>query len=217
MVWSTKYLNSMCLVGKPVLLLKTLLSFPINAVAVAILMRISDLNVPSLDRIAPYLKFDTTSSSSPFMVTLTLMLFLLFSMIFGPFYTYVDSKAASCSASPRATTNVIRHQTGGNDIVDVIKKGIHGWAGHIARFKYNRWTKIVTEWTPQEWTRRQERPKTRWRDNLIRYLGPGWPRIARDQRLRRQFRERFLLTEWKKPSSRLLRIPRLWDGRREPG
>ena len=29
----------------------------------------------------------------------------------------------------------IRHQTGVNYIIDVIKKGIHGWAGHIARFK----------------------------------------------------------------------------------
>ena len=38
----------------------------------------------------------------------------------------------------------IRHQTGVNDIIDVIKKGIHGWAG-LARFKDNRWTKRVTE------------------------------------------------------------------------
>ena len=89
----------------------------------------------------------------------------------------------------------IRHQTGVNDIIDVIKKGIHGWAGHIARFNDNRWTKRVTEWTPREWTRRQGRPKTRWRDNLVRHLGTAWPRIARDRRLWKQFREGFLLTE----------------------
>ena len=41
--------------------------------------------------------------------------------------------------------------------------------------------------------------KTRWRDNLIRHLGPAWTRIARDRCLWRQFREGFLLTEWKKP------------------
>ena len=35
----------------------------------------------------------------------------------------------------------IRHQTFVSDIIDVIKKGIHGWAGHIARFNDNRWTK----------------------------------------------------------------------------
>ena len=72
----------------------------------------------------------------------------------------------------------IRHQTGVNAIIDVIKTGIHGWAGHIARFKDNRWTKRATEWTPREWTRRRGRPKTRWRDSLIRHLGPAWPRIA---------------------------------------
>ena len=77
----------------------------------------------------------------------------------------------------------IRHQTGVNDITDVIKKVIYGWAGPIARFKDNIWTKRVTEWTPREWKRRHGRPKTRWRDNLIRHLGPAWPRIARDRRL----------------------------------
>ena len=45
----------------------------------------------------------------------------------------------------------IRHQTGVNDIIDVIKKEKHGWAGHMARFNDNRWTIRVTEWTKQEW------------------------------------------------------------------
>ena len=108
--------------------------------------------------------------------------------------------SASCSALPYVTTNVgpntwIRHQTGVNDIIDVIKKGIHGWAGHIARFNDNRWTKRVTEWTPREWARRQGRPKTRWRDNLVRHLGTAWPRITRDRCLWKQFREGFLLTK----------------------
>ena len=75
----------------------------------------------------------------------------------------------------------IRHHTGVNYIIDVIKKGKHGWAGHIARFKDNRWTKRVTEWTPRKWTRGQGRPKPRRRDNLIRHLGPVWPRIASER------------------------------------
>ena len=33
----------------------------------------------------------------------------------------------------------IRHQTGVNNIIDVIKKGINGRAGYIARFKDNGW------------------------------------------------------------------------------
>ena len=38
----------------------------------------------------------------------------------------------------------IRHQTGVYDIIYVIKKGTHGWAGHIVRLKDNMWTIRVT-------------------------------------------------------------------------
>ena len=51
-VGSTRYLNSLNLIGKPMLLIDTQLSFIITAVAVAILMWISALPVPSLDKIA---------------------------------------------------------------------------------------------------------------------------------------------------------------------
>ena len=90
----------------------------------------------------------------------------------------------------------IRHQTGVNYIIDIIKKGIHGWAGHIARFKDNIYMDKKSDRV--DTTRMDKtagRPKTRWRDCLIRHLGPAWPRIARDRRLWRQFREGFLHTE----------------------
>ena len=45
--------------------------------------------------------------------------------------------------------NTILIYHGVNDTIDVIKKGIHGWAGYIVRFKDNRWTKRVTEWAPR--------------------------------------------------------------------
>ena len=67
----------------------------------------------------------------------------------------------------------IRHHPCVNYIVDVIKKGICGWAGHIARFKYNLWTKRVTGWTLLESTRRQGRPKIRWRENIETMLANG--------------------------------------------
>ena len=54
----------------------------------------------------------------------------------------------------------IRHQTVVNVIIYVIKKGTHGWAGHIAQFRDNIRTKRVTEWTPRAWTIRQGSPKT---------------------------------------------------------
>ena len=75
---STRYLNMLCLVRKPMLLLHTLLPFDIAVVSVAILMGICALQVPYLDKVAPYLKCDTSSCSSPSMVMLALLLFMLF-------------------------------------------------------------------------------------------------------------------------------------------
>ena len=89
----------------------------------------------------------------------------------------------------------ILHRTGVNDIIDVIKKGIRGWVGHIARFNDNRWTTRVTEWTPREWTIRPGRTKTRQRDSLIRHLGPAWSIITRGRCLWRQFGEAVFPTE----------------------
>ena len=81
MAESTIYLNRLYLFGKPMMLLHTLASFAINAVAVAILMLIYALQVPSSDNVAPALKVDIYCSCSPFMGTLALVLFLLFSMM----------------------------------------------------------------------------------------------------------------------------------------
>jgi exonuclease III len=89
----------------------------------------------------------------------------------------------------------IREQTGVEDIIVAIKKSKHRWAGHIARMTDNRWTKRVTEWTPRDWTRGRGRPNTRWRDDLIRHMGPTWGRLAQDRCQWIQFREGFLLRE----------------------
>jgi len=57
----------------------------------------------------------------------------------------------------------------------------HRWAGYITRLSDNRWTIRTTEWTPRDWLRKQGRPKTRWRDNLTKLLGPAWSRLAKDR------------------------------------
>ena len=57
----------------------------------------------------------------------------------------------------------------------------HRWPVHIARLSDNRWTITTTEWTPRDWTRKQGRPKTRWRDDLTKQLGPAWSRLAKDR------------------------------------
>ena len=61
-----------------------------------------------------------------------------------------------------------RQDTGVSDITNTIRKAKHRWAGHLARLSDNRWTIRATEWTPRFWTRKQGRPKTRWRDDPTR-------------------------------------------------
>ena len=53
MLESTRDQNSLCLGGKSMLLLNTRLSFEITSVTVAILMQISALQVPFLDKVPP--------------------------------------------------------------------------------------------------------------------------------------------------------------------
>ena len=86
----------------------------------------------------------------------------------------------------------IRQETGLSDIFNVIRMTKHRWTGHIAQLSDNRWTIRATEWTQRDWTRKQGRPKTRWRYHLTRQLGPAWSRLAKDRYLWDQSREGFL-------------------------
>ena len=63
----------------------------------------------------------------------------------------------------------IRHQTGVNDIIRRRYKEWNTWMGGTHCTIKRQHTIRVTEWTPREWTRRHGRPKTRWRNNLIRH------------------------------------------------
>ncbi|CAH3109504.1 unnamed protein product [Porites lobata] len=100
----------------------------------------------------------------------------------------------------------IRQETGASDIINAIRKAKHRWAGvdpgfflgggHIARLSDNRWTIRATEWTPKEWTSKQGRPKTRWRNDLTGQFGPVGLRLAKHCRhLWDQSREEFLCQE----------------------
>ena len=77
----------------------------------------------------------------------------------------------------------IRQETGVSDIVNAIRMAKHRWASHITRLPDNRWTIGATEWTPRDWTRKQGRPKTRWRDDFTKQLGPAWSSLAKDRYL----------------------------------
>ncbi len=81
----------------------------------------------------------------------------------------------------RKTNIWIRQQTGIKDIVVRIKELKWQWAGHVARANNNKWTKIVTEWTPREEKRKQARPKIRWCDEIVKSAGAVWMRKARNR------------------------------------
>ena len=87
------------------------------------------------------------------------------------------------SLRDRRRNTWIRRETGASDTVNVIRMAKHRWAGHIARLSDNPWTIRTTEWTPRDLTRKQARPKTRWRDDLTKQLGPAWSRLTKDRYL----------------------------------
>ena len=99
----------------------------------------------------------------------------------------------------RKSTEWIRKQSGLTDIIRSIRESKHRWAGHVARRRDNRWTIRITEWIPHGNKRPRGRPRTRWCDDLIQYVGPTWSHIARDRKLWRACREGFLLRERETP------------------
>ena len=95
----------------------------------------------------------------------------------------------------RESTNWIRKQSGVTDIIWSIRESKHRWADNVARRRDNRWAIRVREWIPRRNKRPRGRPRTRWCDNLIQYVGPTWSHIAKDRRLWRACRKGFLLRE----------------------
>ena len=91
----------------------------------------------------------------------------------------------------RKSTEWIRKQSGLTDIIRSIRESKHRWAGHVAMRRDNRWTIRITEWIPHGNKRPRGRPRTRWCDDLIQYVGPTWSHIARDRKLWQACREGF--------------------------
>ena len=47
----------------------------------------------------------------------------------------------------------------------------------------NRWTKSITDWHPYGEKRSRKRPDTRWRDEIGKFSGVAWQRLAQDGQL----------------------------------
>ena len=86
----------------------------------------------------------------------------------------------------------IREKSGVKDIVSTIKKLKWGWEGHVARMNDNRWTQRATEWMPLGYKREKARPKTRWEDEIRKYMGVTWIRAAKDREVWRNHGEAFV-------------------------
>ena len=83
----------------------------------------------------------------------------------------------------RRSSKWIRGITGVTDIIQFIKQQKWRWAGHVARRNDNRWSKRVTDWCPWGNKRSRKRPDTRWRDEIERFAGKTWQRLALDRAL----------------------------------
>lgn len=82
----------------------------------------------------------------------------------------------------RVSNSTIRKQTKFIDAKRRVRLLKWNWAGHVCRLENNRWTKIVTEWTPLEGKRKQGRQRKRWRDIFNKTCGSDWMQKARDRK-----------------------------------
>jgi len=95
----------------------------------------------------------------------------------------------------RKTNEWIRSMTQVDDIIQTVKQKKWSWAGHLARTSDGRWTKLITEWIPRNGSRHPGRQKTRWRDEITKFLDVTWMRKAQDRSVWCHIGEAFTL-QW---------------------
>ncbi|PZC77902.1 hypothetical protein B5X24_HaOG202783 [Helicoverpa armigera] len=55
------------------------------------------------------------------------------------------------------------------------------WAGHVARFKDDRWTLRTVKWPGPKGNRSRGRPRARWADEIAACAGEKWLERAKDR------------------------------------
>ena len=56
----------------------------------------------------------------------------------------------------------------------------------------NRWTKRLTDWHPYNEKRSRKRPDTKWRDEIEKFTGVAWQRLARDRQFWKELGKAFV-------------------------
>ena len=102
---------------------------------------------------------------------------------------------SNCSVQNRKIAIIqtcTREKTKVKDIVKVVKQQKWRWAGHVAWMNDNRWTKRLTDWHPYNEKRSRKRPDTRWKDEIEKFAGVTWQRLAQDRQLWKELGKAFV-------------------------
>lgn len=75
----------------------------------------------------------------------------------------------------------IRKKTKVCDALTFATKAKWRWAGHVARYKDDRWTLRSIKWSGPKGTRSRGRPRARWADEIVACAGGSWLDRANDR------------------------------------
>ena len=78
----------------------------------------------------------------------------------------MERKMLGIKLQDKVPCTTIRQKTGVTDVLKYALTQKWNWAGHIARYTDNRWTKRCTDWRPRNGFRTAGRPTRRWRDDI---------------------------------------------------
>lgn len=81
----------------------------------------------------------------------------------------------------RVKNTDIRNKTKLHDALTFCLQRKWKWAGHVARYSDDRWTKRAVKWTGPRGTRAKARPRARWADEIEKVAGKGWIEVARNR------------------------------------
>ena len=107
----------------------------------------------------------------------------------------MERRMLNIKLQDRIPCKEIRAKTKIKDILQFILEQKWKWAGHVARYTDNRWTKRCTDWQPRLGERGRGRPPRRWRDDIRRVEGTAWQRAAQEREDWRRSAEGYIL-QW---------------------